>query len=591
MNQLKMADLQSIVTLHDRGWSGRRIARELGVDRGTVGRYLRLSAASAESGPGGANSASPPAGDAGTAKPASAPTGNDSVEGAKPASAPAGNEEAEGAQTATELSLTDSAGPGGGEEVPSVPARLPKAPSGSTGSSRRGGSSASDCEPWRQVIEQKLQAGLTAQRIYQDLVADHGYSGSYYSVRRLVRKLSGVRQLPCRRMEVEAGAEAQVDFGRGAPVVSAEGKRKTTWVFRIVLSHSRKGYSEAVSRQTTDDFLRSLENAFAHFGGVPRTLVIDNLRAAVKRADWFDPELCPKAASFAAYYKIAVLPTKPYTPRHKGKIENGIKYVKSNALKGRAFASLAEQNRHLLEWETQVADRRIHGTTRKQVAAVFAESERPALSPLPVSRFELFQEAQRCVHRDGHIEIKRSYYSVPPEFLGQQVWVRWDGRVVRIFDGRMRQIALHARQEPGRFSTQSNHIAAEKISAVERGAAWLIERAGRIGAHAQAWAGAVVQNRGVEGMRVLVGLNGLHQRYESKQIERACEIAHGHGAWRLRTIRELLKRQDLPRQESFSFIAEHPIIRPLNDYTQLVHDAFNNPQQACLERGRKECPP
>ncbi len=108
-----------------------------------------------------------------------------------------------------------------------------------------------------------------------------------------------------------------------------------------MLSHSRKGYAEAVHRQTTDDFLRCLENAFAHFGGVPRTLVIDNLRAAVKRADWFDPELCPKVRSFAEHYGIAILPTKPYTPRHKGKIERGIGYVKGNALKGRTFASLA----------------------------------------------------------------------------------------------------------------------------------------------------------------------------------------------------------------------------------------------------------
>src|SRR5277367_3161401 len=100
-------------------------------------------------------------------------------------------------------------------------------------------------------------------------------------------------------------------------------KRRTTWVFRIVLSHSRKAYAEAVFRQTTDDFLRCMENAFAHFGGVPRTLIIDNLRAAVKQPDWFDPELCPKMRSFAGHYGTAVLPTKSYTPRHKGKIESG----------------------------------------------------------------------------------------------------------------------------------------------------------------------------------------------------------------------------------------------------------------------------
>jgi len=528
MNQLKMADVQSILTLHSRGWSRRRIARELGVDRETVGRHLRLSAQGREA-----------------VAAAGAAVGVEDVDGAKAANAPAGSEAA---------------------RVQNQPKAPPGSPSGAA--------------PWREVIERKLAQGHTAQRIYQDLVNDHGYAGSYYSVLRLVRKLSNVRELPCRRMEVEPGAEAQVDFGRGAPTLSPEGKRRTSWVFRIVLSHSRKGYSEAVSRQTTDDFLRSLENAFAHFGGVPKTLVIDNLRAAVKRADWFDPELCPKVASFAGHYGLAILPTKPYTPRHKGKVERGIGYVKSNALKGRTFTSLAEQNVHLLDWETQVADRRIHGTTRRQVAAVFEQSERAALLPLPASRFELFHEGKRCVHRDGHVEVKHAYYSVPPEFLGREVWVRWDGRVVRIFDSRMRQVALHAQQEPGRFSTRQDHIAAEKINSVERGAAWLIERAGRIGGHAQAWAQAVVQNRGVEGMRVLVGLNGLHDRYESRQIDRACEIAHGHGAWRLRVVRELLKRQDSPPpQQSFAFVTEHPIIRPLNDYTRLVHDAFNNIQR------------
>jgi len=178
---------------------------------------------------------------------------------------------------------------------------------------------ASGAARWRQVITAKLEAGLTARRIYQDLTCDHGYTGSYYSVRRLARTLAQTAPVPFRRMECEPGAEAQVDFGRGAPIVGADSKRRGTWVFRIVLSHSRKGYAEAVYRQTTDDFLRALENAFRAFGGVPRVLVIDNLRAAVKRADWFDPDLCPKVRAFAEHYGMAILPTKPYMPRHKGK--------------------------------------------------------------------------------------------------------------------------------------------------------------------------------------------------------------------------------------------------------------------------------
>jgi hypothetical protein len=222
-----------------------------------------------------------------------------------------------------------------------------------------------------------------------------------------------------------------------------------------------------------------------------------------------------------------------------------------------------------------VADLRIHGTTKRQVREAFEQSERGALLALPAGRFELFQEAQRCVHRDGHVEVKRAYYSVPPEFVGQRVWVRFDGRVVRIFDLKMQQIALHVQSEPGRFSTHAPHIAAEKRSNVERGAAWLIEQAGRLGPHARAWAEAMIQERGVEAMRALVGLNSLGQRYPARQIDQACQIAHGHGAWRLRVVRELLERRQPPQEQGqLPFISEHPIIRPLSDYTQLIREAF-----------------
>ena len=139
----------------------------------------------------------------------------------------------------------------------------------------------------------------------------------------------------------------------------------------------------------------------------PRTLVIDNLKAAVTKADWYDPDLNPKIRRFCRHYGTVILPTKPRTPRHKGKVEGGVKYVQENALKGRTFDSLADQNRHLLDWERTVADTRIHGTTQKQVGKCFEEAERPALLPLPVDRFPSFQEGKRIVNRDGHVEIAR----------------------------------------------------------------------------------------------------------------------------------------------------------------------------------------
>ncbi|OWK39360.1 IS21 family transposase [Fimbriiglobus ruber] len=263
--------------------------------------------------------------------------------------------------------------------------------------------------------------------------------------------------MPFRRLECGAGEEAQVDFGTGAPIVGPDGQRRKTHVLRVVLSFSRKGFSEVVSRQTTDDFLRGLEDAVWHFGGVPQRLVLDNLRAAVTTADWYDPELNPRVRSFAEHYGTVMMPTEPYTPRHKGKVERGVDYVQENALRGRVFASLEDENRFLADWERTVAGTRIHGTTRKQVAAQFA-LERPALRPLPAERFPHFEEVKRVVHRDGHVEVGKAYYSVPPEYLSRPVWVRRDTRMVRIFDARMTPIATHARHEPGPFSTQSSHI-------------------------------------------------------------------------------------------------------------------------------------
>ena len=201
--------------------------------------------------------------------------------------------------------------------------------------------------PYRELIAAKLVENLSYQRIWQDL-AEAGFTVHYDSLRRFCRRLTRRRALPVRRMECAPGEEAQVDFGSGAPIIASDGKRRKTHVFRIVLSHSRKAYSEPTFTQTTDDFFRCLGKRLpTHFGGVPKTLVIDNLKAAVAHPDWFDPELVPKVQSFCQHYGTVILPTKPYMPRHKGKVEAGVKYVKNNALKGGTFTSLEEQQRHL----------------------------------------------------------------------------------------------------------------------------------------------------------------------------------------------------------------------------------------------------
>ncbi len=541
-NWLKMADVKKIKALLALKWPRRRIARELHVSRTTVAAYAAAL----------------------TSKQAISIPGSGGAAGDPPAIAESG------------ASQADALGPKGVHETvaPSSLASPPPAPSNCAISILGSVGRKSQCAGFEDLILEKLESGLSGQRIFQDLGSEVGFTGSYSSVRRFVRKAEAATPVPFRRMERAPGEEAQVDFGEGA-LTSRPGKetRRRPPLLRVILSHSRKGYTEVVWHQTTDDLIRCMENAFASFGGVPKTVVIDNLKAAVLEADWFDPTITPKFQSFANHYGFVVLPSKPYTPRHKGKVESGVNYAQENAVKGRTFASLEEQNRFLLEWERTVADLRIHGTTRRQVRMVFEAHERKALQPLPAERFPLYQEGQRTVHTDGHVTVSKAYYSAPPEFTGREVWVQWDGRLVRIFDQKQRQIAIHAAAVAGTFSTHPEHVPNQKISATERGTQWYLDKAHRVGPKCGRWADELIALRGLHGIRVLQGFVGLAAKNGWKEMEHAAETATKHGSFRLRVIRKLLKSGSCGI-EQLEFIESHPLIRDPLEYGLVVRDAF-----------------
>jgi len=308
-NVLKVSEQETIRSLFEKGWSLRRIAGELGLNRRTVSRYA-------------------------------AKCTREVTPGAE-------------AKCTGEVS-SDSVGGEAGKEAGK-------------------GRVKSLCAALSAEIGEKAGKGLSAQRIYQDLVVEHGFGASYQSVKRFVAKIKAKQSGRVFRMESLPGEEAQVDFGLGAMIEDEAGRKRRSWVFRVVLSYSRKGYSEAVMRQDTETFLRCLENAFRYFGGVAQVLNLDNLKAAVIKADWHDPDINPKLADFCRHYGVSVMPCRPATPQHKGKVERGVGYVRNNALKGRRFESVGAENAHLWHWETHVADKRIHGTTCKQVAACFEE--------------------------------------------------------------------------------------------------------------------------------------------------------------------------------------------------------------------------
>ncbi len=452
-----------------------------------------------------------------------------------------------------------------------------KAPTGSE-VSEKGigiGLSRSSCERFREVILSKLEQGLDAQRIYQDLIEEYGFEGKYWSVRRFVKRLGTSQELPFRRIEVDPGWELQVDFGAGRPCKDHAGLLRKTHVFRAVLSFSRKGYTEAVTRLTTESFIRSLENAFWRLGGVPKTVVFDNAKCVVLKADWYDPELHPKILEFCKHYHFTLLPTRPATPRHKGKVERGVDYVQENALKGRSFESLAQQNAHLDHWEKTVADTRIHGTTKKHVGAAFEGNEKACLSPLPKDRFPFYHEEQRKVSRDGHISVDRAYYSVPPEYLGHDVWVRWNSQTVRILDHRMESITVHCTKPAGRFSTLEEHIHSKKSHMIERGIEYTLRKVRFLGPHAARWAEATIESRGIPAARVLQGLLSLSKKYKSEQIDQACDTAWRSQAFTYRVIKRLLENQAAAVQQTMEFMDDHPIVRNVSEYGDFIRNSLH----------------
>ena len=554
-NFLKVSMKENIQQLSRQGLSIRRIAHYLNLNRRTVSKYIRGEVTSPVS-----CSTKVPLGSVGSkcTSPEGVPLGSVGSKCTSSGEVPLGS-------------------------VGSKCTSLGEVPLGSECSNSLGSSEMpiflgvqSACAPYSSLIARAVETGLSAQRIYQDLYYEYGFTGSYDSVKRFVRKLKVKRELPFRRVETSFGEEAQADYVSGYWLHPGEGRSRKVHILRVTLSASRKSYSEGCLSQSTENFIRGLENAFRYFGGSPKVLVIDNLKAGVIRPDLYDPELNPKLRSFASHYNCSVLPNRPYTPRHKGKVENGMNYIQCNALKGKKFPSLRELNEYLLHWESRIADQRIHGTLRRQVRSVF-EEERAHLQALPPMLFEVFEEYKRKVHRDGHIEVCGSYYSVPAEYVRREVWVRYTTRTVRIYNERMQQIAFHSRVEKGRFSTRQSDIPEEKISNPERGSTWLLKRIDTIGKDATIWACSVLKNRGVEGIRVLNGLLQLAKKYKSQEILSACRQAHEYGNYYLSGVRKHLENDTKYHQPKLQFTVDHPLIRSMEQYEHIINskEVFN----------------
>jgi transposase len=509
-----MTKRQQVTALLALGWSFRRIERETGVRRETVSSYSRPA----------------------DSKPAKAFPGE--IGAAAPTNGPEAIEEASWA-------AGDSS-------------KAAKVFPGSRVLSR------SSAAGYRDVILEKLEVGLTVQRIYQDLQEEYAYSHSYESVKRFVRKLAR-RRRAAGVMHSLPGEEGQIDFFQGAPTLdTTTGQWRRPWVFRMTLCHSRHGYEEAVWDQKVATFLRLHESAFKDLGGVVRVIRHDNLKAAVVRACFYDPDINPVYEAFSKHWGFTALPTKPRNPEENGKQERSGGYVKDNALKGRKFNSLDEQNQFLRHWNRTVARLRIHGTTRKQVFTHFEETDKKALKPLAPEPFPIFERGTRTVHPDGHVEVDGAFYPVSPHLLGVEVEVRWDARLVRVFQGET-PLAVHARVRPGEFARRPGEHDPEPSSSQRAYVAKLIGTCARVGPALREWAEGAYVERGVRAVRLIQGALRLVRTHPREAVLHAAKKAHAHHLYRYKDLQRLTEQADSgPVQRSLLDV--HEAIRPMSEY-------------------------
>ena len=426
--------------------------------------------------------------------------------------------------------------------------------------------SASVCEAYREWIEQGLARGRNGKAIWQDLVSDHGFAGGYQAVKRFVRKLQGPRLPEAAGIILTAmGEEAQVDYGSGAMVRDAQsGKYRRTRLFVLTLGYSRKSVRLLAWRSSARIWAELHEKAFGRLGGCPRVVVLDNLKEGVLVPDIYDPIVNPLFRDVLAHYGVVALPCRIQDPDRKGKVESGIGHTQKTPLKGMRFESLDEAQTYLDRWEQRWADTRIHGTTKRQVTAMFAE-EKPHLLPLPLEPFRYYQYGERVVHLDGCVEVEAAYYSLPPGWIGRPVKVQWDALHVRILHPHTNQLLReHLRQRRGGYRIQEeDHPKKMPLSTAQ-----LLRRAEHAGTQIGKLCQLIYHRQAETGIRRILGVLSLIKKYGAAAVEDACAVALDIGVYEYRFVRRYLERRPHPHM----FLRQiDPLIRQLTEYRDFIN--------------------
>lgn len=383
----------------------------------------------------------------------------------------------------------------------------------------------SSVEKYREQVIALRAKGVEVMALWQLLKEQHAYGGSYPSVLRFVRRLEPKTPEPCVRVETAPGEEAQVDFGfAGWFVDPATGELRKTWVFVMTLSYSRHQYAELVFDQKVETWIALHVRAFEWFGGAPGRIVPDNLKAAIIRACYHDPQVQRAYRELAEHYNFTIAPCKPRTPKHKGKVESGVRYVKRNGLAGRQFKDRDAGNEHLKQWIMTTAGTRDHGTVHQAPLARF-EIEKPALKSLPSTRYEAAVWKEAKLHPDCHVVFEQAYYSAPCRLIGQRLVVRATRERVELYYNHER-VATHARaKHPGERVSSILHYPPTKLAGVMATPVRVREQAQSVGPKALELVERMLDDKPVDRLRGAMGVMNLVKRYTPARVEAACRRA------------------------------------------------------------------
>ena len=409
------------------------------------------------------------------------------------------------------------------------------------GQARRARSTISSVEPFREIVARWAEQGVGGVAIHAALCREHGYSGSYSAVRRMLGALNASRPPAATvRLHFAPGDAAQVDFGTGPFLIDpARGELRRTWCFVMTLCFSRHQYVEFVWDQTIATWLGCHRRAFEWFCAVPRRLIIDNPKCAITKACVHDPLVQRAYAECAEGYGFKIDPCPPADPAKKGVVEAGVKYVKGNFLPLRTFRDLPDLNAQAWRWVLEEAGRRIHGTTREQPLVRFA-IEKPLLQALPPIAPDLGTWHGVRLHRDCHVQFARCFYSAPFALIGQLLWLRATDSAVAIYQD-YRQVALHPRgRKPGQRFSVREHLPPEAQAFFAHDRDWCVARGAEIGTSCARFIERLLADRIVERLRAAQSTLRLVEHYGVTRLDAACARALAHDSIFYRTVKTIL---------------------------------------------------